>query len=284
MAPAFALPAPAPPHGEAWITTLDVGQGLAIVVRTANRTLLYDAGPQFGADADSGERTVAPYLRASGTARLDALVVTHDDSDHSGGAASVIGNFEVDEFLSSLPAAHPLRAMVPGSRPCARGSRWQWDGVSFAFLHPAPADWAARRANNRSCVLRIAAGGATMLLTGDIEAAAELALLGRDAAALRADALLVPHHGSRTSSTAAFVAAVGPALAVVPAGYRNRFGHPDADVLARYAALRTRVLRTDLDGAVTVRLGPAGAAAVAERALRPRYWRPPADSSPAAGG
>lgn len=273
MAPAFALPVPSPVPGEAWITTLDVGQGQAVVVRTANRTLLYDAGPQFGDDADSGERIVAPYLRATGTARLDTLVVTHNDSDHSGGAASVIENFEVDEFLSSLPAAHPLHATVSDSRRCLRGAQWDWDGVHFAMLHPAPQDAAARRANNLSCVLRVNAGSGSMLLSGDIERAAEQALLERDAGALRADVLLVPHHGSRTSSSAEFLAAVRPALAVIPVGYRNRFAHPVAEVLERYAALGTRVMRTDLDGAVTVRLAAAGVEASGERARRPRYWR-----------
>ena len=284
MAPAFALPAPAPQPGEAWITTLDVGQGLAVVVRTAHRTLLYDAGPQFGAEADSGERIVAPYLRAIGTTQLDAFIVTHNDTDHSGGAASVIANFEAHEFLSSLPAAHPLHAMVPGSRRCLRGAQWDWDGVHFALLHPAPQDGAARRANNLSCVLRVSAGAASMLLTGDIEQLAEQALLERDPAALRADVLLVPHHGSGTSSSPGFLAAVGPGLAVIPVGYRNRFSHPVAAVLERYAAIRTRVLRTDLDGAVTVRLGAAGAQASGERAQRPRYWRPAGDRLAPAGG
>jgi competence protein ComEC len=269
------MPPAAPSHGEAWITTLDVGQGLAVVVRTAHRTLLYDAGPQFGADADSGERIIAPYLRAIGTARLDALVVTHNDADHSGGAASVIANFEVDEFLSSLPVAHPLHAMVPGSRGCARGAQWQWDGVRFEILHPLPEDAAARRANNRSCVLRVSAGPTSMLLTGDIERAAEEALLHRDRAALPAQVLLAPHHGSRTSSSEAFLEAVRPALAVIAAGYRNRFGHPAPEVLGRYAELGTRILRTDLDGAITVRLGPAGPEATGERTLRARYWRSP---------
>ena len=284
MAPAFALPAPAPAPGEAWITTLDVGQGLAVVVRTANRTLVYDAGPQVGADADSGERIVAPYLRAIGTVRLDTLIVTHNDGDHSGGAAAVAANFEVDELLSSLPPAHPLHAMLPQSRRCVRGSQWQWDGVRFALLHPAAEDARARRANNLSCVLRVSAGTGSMLLTGDIERVAEEALLGREAATLGADVLLVPHHGSRTSSSAAFVAAVGPRLAVIPVGYRNRFGHPDAEVLERYAALDARVLRTDLDGAVTVRLGPAGVEAEGERVLRPRYWRSAGGGPPGAGG
>jgi len=272
MLPAFALPAPAPAPGEAWITTLDVGQGLAVLVRTANRALLYDAGPAFGPDSDSGERLIAPYLRATGIARLDAMIVTHNDMDHAGGAASVIGNIEVDLFLSSLAAGHPLQALVAAPRRCLAGESWEWDGVRFTILHPAPADYSARRANHLSCVLRITAAGSTMLLTADIERAAEGALLERDAAALRAEVLLVPHHGSRTSSSAEFLAAVQPAAAIAPAGYRNRFGHPNPEVLERYRAAGISVQRTDRDGAVTVRLAAAGVSIVAERQARRRYY------------
>jgi competence protein ComEC len=272
MAPAFALPAPAPAAGEAWITTLDVGQGLAVVVRTATRALLYDAGPAFGPDSDSGERLVAPYLRAIGVARLDAMIVTHNDTDHSGGAASVVGNFEVDAFYTSLGARHPLQGLVPAPRRCLAGQSWVWDGVRFEMLHPAPADYAARRANHLSCVLRVAAAGGSMLLTGDIERAAEASLLARGPAALRADVLLMPHHGSRTSSSVEFIAAVQPAGAIAPVGYRNRFGHPEADVLERYRAVGVQVLRTDRDGAVSARLGATGVALQGERDARRRYY------------
>jgi competence protein ComEC len=272
MLPAFALPAPAPAPGEAWITTLDVGQGLAVVVRTARRVLLYDAGPAFGPDSDSGERLVAPFLRAVGVVRLDAMIVTHNDADHSGGAASVIGNFEVDAFYSSLAARHPLQALAPGSRRCLAGQSWAWDGVRFEMLHPASADYAARRANHLSCVLRISTAGGAMLLTGDIERAAEAALLERHAAALRAEVLLAPHHGSRSSSSAEFLAAVRPAVAVAAAGYRNRFGHPDAAVVERYRAAGVRMLRTDRDGAVGVRLGASVVATGGERQARRRYY------------
>lgn len=144
--------------------------------------------------------------------------------------------------------------------------------MRFEVLHPAPGR-AARRRNDESCVLKVSAGGAAMLLTGDIERRAEAELAG--AAAVRADALLVPHHGSRSSSSAPFLEAAGARLAVVSAGYRNRFGHPAAEVLERYAAAGAQVLRTDRDGAVTVRLAPAGLAAERERARRARYWHVP---------
>lgn len=280
MLPAFALPAPAPAREEAWIETLDVGQGLAVVVRTARHALLYDAGPTYGPDADAGERVVAPYLRAMGVARLDAVVLTHEDSDHVGGAASVLESFELGNLYSSLRASHPLLAQAPDARRCMRGLAWEWDGVRFAFLHPGPEAPAGGRANNLSCVLHIATGGRSMLLTGDIERAVE-ALLGKRAAeagpgnqalTLAADVLLVPHHGSRTSSSADFLTAVMPEAAVISAGYRNRFGHPHPGVLARYRERGVRVLRTDRDGAVEVRLGPAGTALQAQRVRQPRYW------------
>ena len=272
MAPAFALPAPAPAPGEAWVTTLDVGQGLAIVVRTATRALLYDAGPAFGTEADSGERIVAPYLRATGVGRLDALVLTHNDTDHTGGAWSVLAAVEVERVLHSLPAAHPALALAAATQRCARGMAWEWDGVRFEMLHPAPAG-TSRRRNDESCVLRVRTAGGAMLLTGDIERGAETELARSGLA--RADVLLVPHHGSRTSSSAEFLEAVRPRHVVAAVGYRSRFGHPHPEVLARYAAAGLAPLRTDLDGAVTVRLAAGAPGLEVERARRARYWHVP---------
>jgi competence protein ComEC len=272
MLPAVALPPPAPAPGAAWITTLDVGQGLAVLVRTANRSLLYDAGPAFGTEADSGERIIAPYLRAAGIERLDAMIVTHNDIDHAGGAASVLENFEVATMLSSLPAGHPLLALAPDARRCAAGQGWTWDGVRFELLHPESAQARAKKSNDLSCVLKVSAGARSMLLTGDIEKPAEADLLQRVPDALPTDVLLVPHHGSRTSSSAEFLNAVRPAVAVVPAGYRNRFGHPNAEVLGRYSLMNIRIFRTDRDGAVTVGLSNGGLDIKGERQQRRRYW------------
>jgi competence protein ComEC len=236
--------------------------------------LLYDAGPTYGSESDSGERIIVPYLRAVGALRLDAMFVTHNDSDHSGGALSVLQGADVLDFQSSLEPGNPIVAGARNPRRCLRGDRWVWDGVAFEVLHPAGEDYAGAslRTNNLSCVLRIATVRGAMLLTGDIEKAAEALLVQRGATALRAEVLLAPHHGSRTSSTAEFIAAVRPGLLVVAAGYRNRFGHPRPDVLARYDANRTRVLRTDLDGAVTVSFAADGMSASGERSVRPRYW------------
>jgi len=269
MAPAFALPPPAPAAGEAWITALDVGQGVAVLVRTANRTLLYDAGPAYGAEADSGGRIVVPALRGAGVAQLDLLVLSHGAADHIGGALSVLETIPVEAMASSLPRGHGLNALVAVPGGCMAGRAWDWDGVRFEFLHPPPG-WESARRNNQSCVLRVDAGGAAMLLTGDIERGAEQALVKQ---VVRSDVLLVPHHGGRTSSSEEFIAAVAPRWAVVPAGYRNRFGHPAREVLERYAAAGVRVLRTDLDGAVRVILKRDSVKVEEERALRPRYWR-----------
>lgn len=266
IAPLLAWPAPRPAAGEAWITVLDVGQGLAAVVQTREHILVYDPGPLYSAESDAGQRVVVPYLRVQGVDRLDKLIVTHRDSDHAGGAASVRAAMPVGEFLSSTGEA--------GSTPCLAGQRWQWDGVGFAVLHPAPADYGAGgKANHLSCVLRVEAGGAAALLTSDIEAPDEAALLARDAAGLKADVVLVPHHGSRTSSTAAFIAATGARQAVIPVGYRNRFGHPKDDVVARYEGAGITLWRTDRDGAVGIRLGPGGAAVAGWRAEHRRYWQ-----------
>jgi competence protein ComEC len=270
MAPAFALAPPAPAPGAAWITILDVGQGLSVLVRTANRALLYDAGPAFGPESDSGSRIVVPALRGAGLESLDTLVITHEDSDHLGGALSVLENLPVDTLVSSLNASHPLNALAPSRRRCASGQQWSWDGVRFEILHPAPDAVPARR-NDLSCVLRVSAGGRSLLLTGDIERASELQLLTNHSA-LRSEILLVPHHGSRTSSSAPFIGAVDPRLALVPVGYRNRFGHPARDVLERYRGAGAELLRTDMDGAITLRVSAAQLAVETERRRRARYW------------
>jgi competence protein ComEC len=276
LLPMFAVRPPGPAPGAAWVTFLDVGQGLATVVRTANHALVYDAGPSYSVDADAGNRVVVPYLRGTGVTALDAVVVTHNDNDHAGGAAAVMRTFPPALLLSSLAADHPAQALAPWRVPCYAGQRWQWDGVSFEMLHPTAAsyDRDLRRANWRSCVLRVRAHGRTVLLTGDIEARDEQALL-QAGAPIAADLMLAPHHGSRTSSTAPFLDAVGARTAVFTVGYRNRFGHPPADVVARYADRNVEILRTDRTGALTVTLDERGVGVAAYRETAPRYWRTP---------
>ena len=273
---ALLLP-PGVPEGGLRVVVLDVGQGLAVVVTTATHALVYDTGPRFSEDVDAGSRIVAPFLRAAGVARLDALVVSHADTDHSGGALSILKAVPVHRLISSLPADHPIvvaSARGPLSARCSAGARWRWDGVDFEILHPAASAYGdpGRKSNDLSCVLHIVSAGGSVLLTGDVEAASEAEMLaGRRA--LASDVLVVPHHGSRTSSTPAFVAAVSPRVAVIAAGYRNRFGHPRAEVLARYAQAAAATPRTDLGGAITVMLVPRAAIDIgAQRERARRYW------------
>lgn len=263
LAPALFMHPARPAPGEARVDVLDVGQGLAVLVRTAEHSLLYDTGPLYSAEANAGERVVVPFLRALGVDRLDALVVSHRDKDHSGGFSAV---------RAHVPAARVLSSSAEiGGEPCVAGQEWMWDGVGFALLHPEASDYEgnAKKPNNMSCVLRVWSDGASVLLTADIEAPDESALLGRSRDSLRSDVLVVPHHGGRGSSTPEFVAAVAPRDAVFSAGYRNSFGHPRPDVLQRYSG--ARIWRTDRDGAIRLELGKE-AAVSAWRRERARYW------------
>lgn len=274
IAPMFLVLPPQPARGEAWIDVLDVGTGLAAVVRTASRALAYDAGPAWGGDSDSGDRIVVPFLRGEGIARLAGQVVSHADDDHSGGAAFVAVSRQPAWLLSSLPPGDALHGLVPRSIPCEAGLRWEWDGVEFAVLHPLAGHKAKAKENDRSCVVRVQAAGASILLTGDIETPSEAEMLARGAALLRADVLLVPHHGSRTSSSAPFLDAVAPRIALISTGYRNRFGHPHAAVVQRYATRGIEIRRTDHDGALRVVLPADGNRGIEVRGhgWKRRYW------------
>jgi competence protein ComEC len=258
-----------PPVGRFELVAADVGQGSAVLVRTHAHLLLFDTGPRFGADSDAGRRMLLPLLQARGEARVDALVLSHADADHVGGAQSIIDRMPVAMLRSSLDPANPLRANALPHVACVAGQQWTWDGVGFRMLHPFPDAPAPGKTNAASCVLRVVdADRHSALLTGDIEAPQEAALVARDSAALASDVLLVPHHGSRTSSTTAFIAAVHPRRAVIQVGYRSRYGHPAPDVVARYRAAGIALVRTDQCGAWTWR----GGEGVCTRAVRRRYW------------
>ncbi|MDN3920226.1 DNA internalization-related competence protein ComEC/Rec2 [Roseateles violae] len=277
---------PAPPRprvGEFELLAADVGQGTAVLLRTAGHALLYDAGPQYAPGIDAGQRVLLPLLRALGVARLDLLLLSHRDSDHVGGAASLLAGLPAAALLGSLEDGHPLLAGGPPARRCEAGQRWDWDGVRFELLHPLAADYAAGpKSNALSCVLRVVdAAGHAALLTGDIEAAQEQALLRRaaEAGALRSDGLLVPHHGSKTSSSEALLAAVAPRWALAQAGYRNRFGHPALPVLARYQAQGIAVLTSPDCGAL--RWASGEGQPQCQRQLGARYWHRPGGANAA---
>jgi competence protein ComEC len=281
LLPLWLLVPPRPPPGAFRVTILDVGQGTALFVQTHAHTLLYDTGPRWHEAADAGGRVVVPVLRAAGVRAIDTLIVSHRDLDHAGGALSVLQQVPVVTALSSLDAAHPVvaRQRERGQhRRCERGQAWVWDGVRFEVLFPQPRhyDDAARKTNDLSCVLRVGGAHGTALLTGDIEAISEAALLDDARELLPADLLVAPHHGSRTSSTPAFVAAVAARYVVFTTGHRNRFGHPRADVVDRYVRRGAATYRTDRLGALAFDLAPPGPGPpVSERERAPRYWHDP---------
>ncbi len=224
---------PRPLPGQFDLLAADVGQGNAVLVRTERHALMYDSGPRFGRDSDAGERVLVPLLRALDE-HLDTLIISHRDSDHTGGALALLAMQPQATLLSSIEDDNVMQATRHAQR-CIQGQHWRWDGVDFDILHPSAADYAlGRKSNAMSCVLRISNSQRSALLVADIEQPQEAQLLAQPTA-LQSDLLLVPHHGSKTSSSDAFLAAVQPRLALVQAGYRNRFGHPAASVMARYA-------------------------------------------------
>lgn len=265
-------PAPErPAAGRFELLAPDVGQGMALLVRTQQHALLFDAGPQWGPESDAGQRVLLPLLRALGERRLDLLMLSHRDSDHVGGAAALLSGLQVVALSSSLEAGHALLRGRETIR-CQAGQRWHWDGVSFEVLQPAASDYrASTKSNALSCVVRVVdAEGRSALLTGDIEAVQERALLERGEG-LSSTLLLVPHHGSKTSSTAAFLAAVAPDMALVQTGYRNRFGHPALEVLARYQAQGVKVWNSADCGAWRWRSQDASPRC--QRDSEQRYWQ-----------
>lgn len=274
LLPVLLVDVPRPASGDFMVRVLDVGQGLAVHVQTAQHDLLYDAGPAFSADADAGDRILVPYLRAMGVRELSALVISHQDKDHEGGASAVLAALPVDRLVTSLPDNHPLRAIAATHEACIDGLSWQWDSVDFQFLHPQAGDYEKKsKSNALSCVLKVSAAGGALLLTGDIETRTEKELLARHAGDLAATVLVPAHHGSRGSSSPEFVEPVSPRLSIVSAGYRNRFGHPNPEVVARLEARGAELLRTDRDGAVTVAMGEQGMQVTRERTTQARYWR-----------
>ena len=295
LLPLFFVSLPKLTDGEMQVAVLDVGQGLAVVIKTANHTLLYDAGPQFSSQSDAGSRIVMPYLRGEGIKKLDGFIVSHNDIDHSGGVASVLAQMPLDWFASSynLPAEMQLPAR---QLKCFAGQYWQWDSVKFEVLHPAIESYKNLeiKDNNRSCVVKVTSRFGSVLLTGDIEKQAEKVLLETSLQAsihapsgdavlnnnlLKSDVLIAPHHGSKTSSTSEFIAAIGAQHVIFTVGYLNRFKHPKPLIVERYIASGADVFRSDYQGAMLLNFiknkGSTQNNPIkieAWRQTRPRYW------------
>lgn len=253
-----------PREGEVELVVIDVGQGLSALVRTANHALLFDAGPAVEEGFDAGERAVVPALRALGVSRLHALVVSHGDNDHAGGVDAVRDSLPVRTVLA--PPGSPVDARAA----CVAGASWTWDGVRFRFLHPGL--HFPYLGNEASCVLKVETAQGGLLLPGDIGAVVERGLVHRDADALRSQVVVLPHHGSAGSSDPAFIAATSPRLVLNASGAGNRFGHPRADVVARWRRQGAEVLDTQSGGALRVWLGEGGLQVRERRHDRARWW------------
>ena len=253
-----------PRDGEVDLVVLDVGQGQSVLVRTARHAFLYDAGPATPEGFDAGERVVVPALHALGVRRLDATVVSHGDADHAGGFAALRRRLDTGAVFAARDAG------IDGAAPCLAGTQWQADGVRLRFLHPDVHFPALR--NESSCVLRIESAHGTALLMGDVGSVVERKLVHGDPAALRADVVLLAHHGSDGSSDPAFIAATGATLALASAGHGNRFGHPHRATLQRWADAGAEVAVTAPGGALAVRLRRDGRHIEARRERQPRPW------------
>lgn len=275
LLPMFMLPPKVPNPGSLQLTVFDVGQGLAVAAQTNRHSLLYDTGPVYNSEANSGNRILAPSLRGMGISKLDILVLTHNDTDHTGGAISVMQAIPVEWLYSSLPDDNPILLQSGHIRRCTDKQSWDWDEIHFEMLHPSANSYADEKTkdNDRGCVLRISTGKNSILLSADIEKNSERRLLDVHADKLDSTMLVVPHHGSKTSSTADFVAAVNPRYAVITNGYLNSFGHPKKEVLERYLKQGSEILRSDEDGAILVEMDAQNFKIERYRKTHARYWQ-----------
>ncbi len=261
-------PASGPKSGDFRFHLLDVGQGMAAVVRTQHHVLVYDTGPKFSPTFDAGAAVLLPFLEHVGIDQVDMLIVSNGDRDHSGGLASLLKEFQPHRVKSG----EPHRIDLEGVQKCEAGRSWQWDGVQFTILHPDRSrPW---RGNNASCVLGVENQAGRLLISGDIEAEAERHLLACCADALRSHLITVPHHGSLTSSTSEFVAAGSPRYALSSNGYRNRYGFPREPVVRRWTDNGSEFLTTAASGAISFHFGNDGnlTGPIAHRSIAGRYW------------
>ncbi|MET0534525.1 MAG: DNA internalization-related competence protein ComEC/Rec2, partial [Steroidobacter sp.] len=256
--------APTPLPGTFELTVLDVGQGLAAVVRTHSHVLLYDTGPAFQSSRSAAELAVLPFFRHKGVRELDMLLISHGDQDHSGGTRAVLDAMPVRQFIVGPSVSDASRE----HQRCERGQQWSWDGVTFTVLHPQSSS--EHSANDSSCVLLIRGRDGSALLTGDIEAEGESALI--EHALPRVDVVVAPHHGSGTSSTSLFVEGVRPDVTIFSTGYRNRWRMPRADVVERWRKAGARTYDTALSGALTATFEAGETRVREQRHLRRRYW------------
>ncbi len=268
LLPLFFIPAEPIPHGSYRATVLDVGQGLAVLVETRNSVHLFDTG-----QVPNGERTILPALRAAGRRHLDTLLLSHNDSDHIGGAEAILAQFPAGQILHNLPGDLPWLQPLPGRERCRAGMHWEHDGVSFSLVWP-PEGFESARDNAGSCALLIDNGRHRMLIPADLGKSEEASLIA--AGVPQAEILVAGHHGGVGSSSPEWIAAIQPGFAVFSAGYRNHFGHPRTDTLARFSAAGTVNLRPDHSGALIFDVGEE--IRIRQwRELHRRYWHTPGE-------
>ena len=255
-----------PAIGELWLTLLDVGQGLSVVLQTNSHLLVYDAGPRLNDSFDMGESVVLPFLHRLGTRKIDMLVISHGDNDHIGGAPALLRALPVDAIRTSVP----LKLPSPNTKHCLAGTSWEWDKIRFSFLYPTMNDMGD--GNDSSCVLLVEQGNTRILLTGDIEKPAENNLLERMPERLTATILIAPHHGSKTSGQKKFVYAVHPAYVLYATGYRNRYHFPHPSVVKTYETIGAKQLETATNGAITIKLEKTMQQPVSYRVTLKQYW------------
>jgi competence protein ComEC len=255
-----------PASGDFWLTQLDVGQGLAAVIQTQNHSLIYDAGDRFSERFNAGEAVIVPFLKHQQLQHPDLLIVSHGDRDHIGGSKAILTSYPKLRVLTSAVS----KIEHPSVEHCILGQKWHWDGVDFEILHPASAE--NYQGNNSSCVVKVSNGRYSVLLTGDIEQAAESRLLSTIPNKLSATVLIAPHHGSKTSSSLAFIDAVSPETVVFSAGYRNRFGFPKQDIISRYESRQVKILNTARDGALLFRFENPEMIVSRHRQQNMRFW------------
>jgi len=259
-------------EGDFQLTVLDVGQGSAAVIQTRDHVMVFDSGAKFSDRLNAGSGVVIPFLRTQGISVLDRLIISHGDADHIGGAQAIL-----DEYPEVFLIGQDIEPLHAGHRqPCEAGLKWHWDGVDFVFLSPDEEIISLSRKgrrNNHSCVLQVRSKSGSVLLTGDIEKDIEQWLLEKYGSQLASDVLIVPHHGSNTSSSTAFIRVVDPEISLISVGYKNRYRLPSRRVTARYETQQRDFLQTDSSGAIILRLSQeSGLGIVKYREQAARYW------------
>jgi len=250
--------------GELNVALLDVGQGLAMVIETQNTVTVYDTGPRYGSGFTAAEAVLLPYLRQRGITVIDTLVISHADNDHIGGMTAVLAAFEVRRLVSSRIDK------VQGAEECTQGQQWKYDQTLFRVL--SPNTLTPKGSNNHSCVLMLDHSDYKILISGDIEKQVERYLVKTMGDGLAANVLLVPHQGSKTSSTPEFLDAVSPTLAIVAAGYRNHYGHPHNEVVNRYREKNIELASTIESGSVLLKINQLGLSQTHYRKQQQRFW------------